>query len=76
MLAAFVRTRQALDDFRRRYAGAQELESPLSVMGIDQRLRGQRADAARGVRAERADGEEPRRDGDAEGAARGIARYD
>jgi len=76
VLASFIRSGEALDDLGRGHAAAQEIESLPAVVGVDQRLRGKRADPARGVRAERADGEEAGGDGYAEGAARGVTRYD
>src|SRR6266850_1306149 len=76
LLAAFIRRGQALDDLCSWDAGAQELEALAAIVRVDQRLGRERADAALRMRAERAGGEEARRDGDAERAARRIARDD
>src|SRR6185503_6140801 len=76
LLAAFVGRGQAPDDFRRGNAVSQQLEALRPVVRVHQGLGRERADAALRVRAERADGEEARRDRHAEGAARGIARDD
>ena len=56
-------------------SGVGALSTLAPVMGIDERLGGKRADAALAVRAQRADGEEARRDRHAERAAR-VARHD
>jgi hypothetical protein len=76
VLAPFVRRREPLHHLRGGHPRAKQLESLPAVMRIDQRLRRERADAALRVRAQGADREEAGRDGDAEGAARRIARYD
>src|SRR5437660_8038266 len=76
LLASFIRGGQALDHFGRRDSRAQELEALGSVVRIDQRLGRERTDAASCMRAQRASCEEARRDGDAERAARRIARDD
>src|SRR5688572_5220323 len=75
MVAAFVGRGEVAHDLGRGHACAQQIEPVLAVEGVDQRLRGKRTDAALGVRAERADREEARRDCDPERAAL-VARYD
>jgi hypothetical protein len=75
VLAPFVGGDEALRHLGGGNARAQELEPLFSVVRVDQRLGGERADAAFRVRAERADREEARRDRNAERAAR-VARYD
>jgi len=76
LLAAFIRRGQALDDLCSRDAGAQQLEALAAIVRVHERLGRERADAALRMRAERAGGEEARRDGDAECAAPRIARDD
>src|SRR5258706_1159434 len=76
LLATFVRRDEAFHGLGCTHAGAQELEALPSVVRIHQRLGGKRADAATHMRAERARGEEARRDGDAECAARVVAGDD
>src|SRR5574341_1295510 len=75
MVAALVGRGQVLDQLRRGHARAQQVEPVPAVEGIDQRLRRERAHAALGVRAERADGKKARRDRDPERPVR-IARDD
>jgi len=75
VLASFVGRSEAFYDLGCGNAGAQELERPTRIERVDERLCAERAGAAFGMRTQRADGEEPRRDGDAERAAR-IARND
>jgi len=76
LLASFIRGRQTLDHLRRRDACAQQLQTLACIVGIDQRLRRERAHAALRARAQRAGGEEARRDRDPERAARCIAGDD
>jgi hypothetical protein len=76
LLAALVGCDEALCYFGRREAGAQQLKALLAVVRIDERLGRKRPHAARGMGTERADGKEARRDGNAERAARRVARDD
>ena len=57
-------------------ASRHRVERRRRVERIDERLRGKRAHAACRVRAQRADGEEAARDGDAEGAVESSATID
>ena len=75
MLAAFVGGDEALHHLGGGNARAQQLEAPPAVVRVDERLSGERADAAFRVRAEGADREEARRDRDAERTA-GVAGDD
>ena len=75
VVAARVRGGQRAHDVRGIVAARHGLERGRRVERIDERLGRERADAACRVRAQRADGKEPARDGDAEGSAR-IARDD
>ena len=72
---ALVGVGQPGDDFFRRDAVGEQVDAGRTVERIHQRLRRQRADRAPRVDAERADGEEAARDGDAE-AAVGVAGDD
>src|SRR5436190_6595709 len=76
LLAAFVGCGEALHHLGCRHAGPQERKALGAVVRIDEGLGGERADTALRVRAERAGGEKAGGDGDAERAARAIARND
>ena len=67
-VAAGVGVGQGPGDVERRPAFGEQVERRRAVERIEQRLAGDRADAAPGVRAEGADREEPARDRDAEPA--------
>src|SRR2546423_6101344 len=75
LLRARVRLHHVIDDRLRCHAFAQQTHAAIAPERVRQRLRGQRADAALAVRADRADREELARNRDAVGAAR-IARDD
>src|SRR5690606_15264439 len=62
MRAAFVFGDEPRDDLRGRHPFGEKRETLSSPERIDERLGRERADPARRVRAERADGEELRRD--------------
>src|SRR5207302_7419305 len=74
LVAALVRCDQAPHHLGSGHALAQQLQTLSSVVRVDEGLGRERADAAFGVRTQGAGGEEARRDGDAERAARRIAR--
>ena len=74
--AAFVGGGEDFDDGSGGCAFAEHAEAARAVGRVDEGLCRERADAAERVRAERADGEEARRDGDAEGAGFRVAGDD
>src|SRR4051812_5050649 len=76
VVPTIVRGRRPFHRLGRRQARAQQLEATRSVVRVDERLGRERADAALGMRTERARREEPRGDRDSEGAARGISSDD
>ena len=65
MGAAGVGVGQGTGDVERRLSLGEEVERRRTVERVEQRLAGNRAHAAPGVRTERADGEEAAGDGDA-----------
>src|ERR1044072_666402 len=75
LLGPLVRRDEVIDHGLRRHALAQQAHAAVAPQRVRQRLRGECADAAFAVRADRADREELARDRDAVGAA-GIARDD
>src|SRR4051812_15124737 len=76
VLASFVRCDHALHHLGRGDASAQGLQRLACIVWIDERLRRECADAALRARAQRARGEEARRERDPERAACRIARDD
>ena len=75
-LAAAVTCDQGLDDLVGAFAFAQQPHTVDAVIGIDQGLRGDAADAGGDVRHPRADREKSRRDRDADLAGRIVAGDD
>ena len=75
-VAAGVLGQQHLQRVRRAGARAHQIEPVLAVARIDERLRGDRADAGLGPRHDRTDAEPVRLHGDAQLSRRRIARND